>query len=323
MNMLLIVVLGLVGAAVVLFLLGPRERVAPFTAFNDGGIAGDVDAAIAASEARFNDIRDGLHKQIIWRDPEAKTRTALSIVYVHGFSASSSETRPLPDLVAQALDANIFYTRLSGHGRTGDAMAEATANDWLNDTAEAFAVGKRIGEKVLVIATSTGATAAAFGAIEPSMRSDLAGMAFISPNFGVRSAGGEYLTIPWSRRLVPLALGKQRDFSSDNPAYNHGWTTSYPMVSLIPMMALVKHVRALPFEQADVPLMVLHAPDDQVVNPDETRKVYGKWGGPKVWIDVPGTSGASHHVIAGDIVNPEMTEPLAAKMIEWAKGLTR
>lgn len=317
----LLVVVCVIIALVVLFLIGPRDRVAPFTAHDTSALEGDIDAAVAASEARFSDIRDGLQKEIIWRDPVARTRTSLAVVYIHGFSASKVETRPLPDMVAEALDANIFYTRLAGHGRTGDAMAEPTANDWLNDAAEAFAIGRRIGEKVLVIATSTGATAAAFGAVEPSMRQDLAGMAFISPNFGVQSAGGEYLTIPWSRRLVPLVLGRERNFSGDNQAYNHGWTTRYPMVSLIPMIALVQHVRALPFEQTDVPLMVLHAPDDQVVDPERTRKVFDRWGGERVWVDVPGTRPGSHHVVAGDVVNPEMTESLARKMIDWAKAL--
>ncbi|MDD4273595.1 MAG: hypothetical protein PHG14_07705 [Desulfobacter postgatei] len=38
-------------------------------------------------------------------------------VYIHGFSATRKETAPLSDLVAKTLNANLFYTRLSGHGR--------------------------------------------------------------------------------------------------------------------------------------------------------------------------------------------------------------
>jgi alpha-beta hydrolase superfamily lysophospholipase len=321
MKMFLIILAVLVVVIVITFLLGPKERVGPFTAFDPARLGPDVEAALASSEAQFGDIRNGLQKEIIWRDPETRAKTPLAIVYIHGFSAAKSETRPLPDLVAEALNTNVFYTRLAGHGRTGAAMAEATANDWLEDAAEAIEVGRQIGEKVLIIATSTGATTAAFGAIEPSMRRDVAGMVFISPNFGVRASGSEYLTIPWSRHLVPLVLGRERDFTSDNPDYNHGWTTSYPMVSLVPMMALVQHVRTLPFADTDVPVMMLHAPDDQVVNTEESQKVFEKWGGSKVWVDVPGTRGATHHVIAGDIVNPAMTEPLAAKVIEWARDL--
>lgn len=321
MKILLTALIVVIAALAALFLLGPRDRVKPFAAPDASHLDGDIDAILSEAEARFPDIREGLHKEIIWRDASVRSRTSTAIVYIHGFSASKPETRPLPDMVAEALDANIFYTRLTGHGRTGAAMAEARANDWLNDTAEAIEIGRRIGDRVLVMATSTGATAAVFGALDPSLRKDIAGMAFISPNFGVQAAGSEYLTVPWGRHLVQLFLGRERDFTGDNAAYNHGWTTRYPMESLVPMMALVQAARKLPFEQATTPLLVLQAPDDRVVNPLESRKVFNRWSGPKEWIDVGGTRGENHHVIAGDIVNPDMTAPLAAKMVEWARGL--
>ena len=56
--------------------------------------------------------------------------------------------RPLPDKVAAALGANLFYTRLTGHGQDGAAMAEGSVNAWINDYAEAMAIGRAIGGKV-------------------------------------------------------------------------------------------------------------------------------------------------------------------------------
>lgn len=317
----LLTVLIVVAALAALFLLGPRERVRPFAGYDGSALGDDPEAALARSEARFTDIRPGLEKEIIWRDPGAKTRTAWAVVYVHGFSAAKPEVRPLPDLVAEALDANLFYTRLTGHGRTGEAMSEAHANDWLADAAEAIKVGRRIGEKVLVIATSTGATASAFIALQEQESRDVAGLVFISPNFGVRASGSGILALPWARRFVPLLLGRERDFTAGDPVHDHAWTTRYPMVALLPMIALVHHVRALDFGKARIPLMVLHAPDDQTVKPSETRKVFDRWGGPKEWIDVTGTTDEGHHVIAGDIVEPAQTEPLAGRIIDWARQL--
>nr|WP_245497472.1 MULTISPECIES: hypothetical protein [unclassified Mesorhizobium] len=97
------------------------------------------------------DIRDGLEKEIIWANPMIHARTPLSIVYVHGFSASKGEVRPLPDEVADQLDTNLFYTRLTGHGQGGAAMADGSVNAWINDYAEALAIGRAIGDKVIVI----------------------------------------------------------------------------------------------------------------------------------------------------------------------------
>ena len=72
----------------------------------------------------MKDIRPGLQKEIVWANPATKTKTPLAIVYIHGFSASKGEVRPLPDKVASALGANLFFTRLTGHGEDGAAMAE-------------------------------------------------------------------------------------------------------------------------------------------------------------------------------------------------------
>ena len=77
--------------------------------------------------------------------------------------------RPLPDKVAAALGANLFYTRLTGHGQDGAAMAEGSVNAWINDYAEAIAIGRAIGDKVVVIGTSTGASLATWAASQPAL----------------------------------------------------------------------------------------------------------------------------------------------------------
>ena len=60
-----------------------------------------LDAHLAQSEARVGDIRDGCAKRIDWAQGRAKT--PISVVFVHGFSASCGELWPLPDLVAKEL----------------------------------------------------------------------------------------------------------------------------------------------------------------------------------------------------------------------------
>ena len=162
-------VLILIAAIAVLYLVGPRVATDTTVSFDPARIGDDPAAYLAASEARFADIRPGLEKEIVWVSPDRR-RTPLSIVYIHGFSASKGEVRPLPDRVAAALGANLFYTRLAGHGRGGPAMADASVNAWVNDVAEALAIGRAIGERVVVIATSTGGSLAAWAARNPRFR---------------------------------------------------------------------------------------------------------------------------------------------------------
>ena len=171
--------------AIAVFLAGPRNSFGPNTPTPRAMPPQDIAALegwIQASEARYPDIKPGNAKGIVWNSASHE-RTPWAVVYIHGFSASRLETAPVTDLVAKALGANVFYTRLAGHGRAGPAMAEATPQDWMADAIEAVRIGQTLGERVLVISCSTGSTLASWLATSPD-GSHVAAPAFISPNFG-------------------------------------------------------------------------------------------------------------------------------------------
>ena len=143
-------VIALAILAGALWMFGPRVPVDTTVTFDPNSIGDDVDAYLAAENAATPNLREGLGKEVIWAYPASKARTPLAIVYVHGFSASKGEIRPLPDMVAASLGANLFFTRLTGHAQDSAAMGAATVNDWINDYAEAIAIGRRIGDRVIV-----------------------------------------------------------------------------------------------------------------------------------------------------------------------------
>ena len=116
----------------------------------------DLETWLATREAAVGGIRDGCEKQVVWADGPKKT--PLTLVYIHGFSATGAEVRPLPDMVAKALGANLFFTRLTGHGQDGAAMGRARLPDWEVDVEEALAIGQHIGDEIIIMGCSTGCT---------------------------------------------------------------------------------------------------------------------------------------------------------------------
>jgi hypothetical protein len=70
----------------------------------------------------------------------------------------------------ESLGANLYFARLKGHGRSGDAMLEGSVQGWIDDFAEAVAIGRRLGERVVIMATSTGASLATSAAAGPDAR---------------------------------------------------------------------------------------------------------------------------------------------------------
>jgi len=302
------------------FLLGPRaqidEEVVPVS------IPEDVEGYLAAAEAAVPGIRPNERKTVVWRDPETHGRTPLSLVYLHGFSADRHELDPVPAHVAEALGANLFLTRLAGHGRDEAAMATASAGDWLTDMEEAMAVGTRLGERVVLLGTSTGGTLAIWAALQERWTDVLAAVVTVSPNLGPADRDARLLLWPWGAQIARVLLGPERCFEATNEAQARHWTTCYPTKALLPMMALVERVRTLDPAVARAPALVLYSPDDRVVDPRETVRFFEAYGGrPKLLKVVEGVGDPDAHVLAGDILSPETTDAVVRTALEFLTSL--
>ena len=300
-------------------LAGPRARVDGRV--HDVEVPRDVDGWLRAAEDSVPDLRPGDRKEVVWAGARGAV-TDVAVVYLHGFSADRHELDPVPADVARALGANLFYTRLTGHGRDGPAMAGATAHDWLQDTEEAMAVGRRIGRRVVLVGTSTGGTLATWAAAQDRWRPDLLAVILVSPNFGVRDRRARMLLWPWGGLLARILVGDERCFTPANPAQKRHWTTCYPARALLPMMALVEHVRHLDPRRIDTPALVLYSPDDQVVDPGETRRVFALFAATRKRMEVvEGSPEGEHHVLAGDILSPGSTEEVVHRMLDFLSPL--
>lgn len=312
--------LFVVGLAV-LYAFGPRVAVDTTVTFDASSIGADPDAYLAAAEAGFANIRPGQAKEIVWAYPQSRAKTPLAIVYIHGFSASKGEVRPLPDKVAAALGANLFFTRLTGHSQDGAAMATASVNAWVNDFAEAIAVGRAIGERVVVIGTSTGGSLTVWASAQPDLAAKIAGLVLISPNFAVKASGAWLLTMPWGKTIAELVAGEERGFEPANDLQRTFWTTRYPTRATLPMAATVELARSTAVETVKIPALFILSDADQVVDPAATKEIAARWGGPHAMrmVDQPGDP--SSHVLAGDALSPAMTEPMAAEIVAWIEAL--
>lgn len=314
------VMLALAAAVLGLLVLGPYEDVDLSQRFDAAAFNGDPAGFFAQSEAEVPNLRPGAEKRVIWAG-QAGARTQNVVVYIHGFSADAEEIRPVPDLIAKELGANLVFARLKGHGRDGPAMAEPNAGDWMRDTSQALAAAQLLGDRIVVLSTSTGGTLAAAAAVAPDLSDKVAAMIFVSPNFGVNSPLAPMMTWPAARYWVPVVAGPERGFDPLNDAQARHWTTRYPTTAVLPMAALVKTVRDLDFSATRVPALFWISDDDQVVRPDLTRAVAARWGGPATVkaVTLGPDDDPSAHVLAGDIVSPGQTKTAADAMLAWLR----
>jgi esterase/lipase len=281
----------------------------------------DLDAFIASSEQQAHEaipLIPDTRKRVIWRQPGVRTEYA--VVYLHGFSATRQETAPLAELVAEALGANLFETRLEGHGRAEMGLHGVVAEDWIGDAAEALAIGARLGDKVVIIGTSTGGTLALAMTGHESADS-VSHVVLMSPNIQPRNETALWATRPAGRLIARVFVGPVRSWTPHNEQQARYWTTSYPTDAAIEMMRLVDYVDTRLDMQLDADLLVLLSPDDEVVSPDATKAAFRRINAPRKELhEIVDSIGPSSHILAGDILAPDSTERIAATIVGFIRG---
>ena len=245
------------GLAIAAALLGPRNHFGPNVPTPQPApptTPAALEDWLRQREAAYTDIVPGTEKCIIWNST-ARTQTQWAVAYLHGFSASRMETAPLADTVAAALGANLFYARLTGHGRGGAAMREACVQDWLADGIEAVRIARTLGKRVLVISCSTGATLATWLALHPELCTVDAHV-FISPNFKPRNKLSGIFNWPWGLQIALAVQGPIRSWPVTDPQEAAAWSNHYATQALLPLMALVRHVRQSDLSAFQAPVAV-------------------------------------------------------------------
>jgi len=269
-----------------------------------------LDDYLAASEARIDGLREECEKKIVWYENRRQKRD-LAIVYMHGFSASRMETWPLCDRLARFLKANLFYTRLSGHGQDGLAMASATLQDWQTDAMEALAIGRMLGKKIILVGTSTGGTLATWMASRPSAAPLIHSLILLSPNFFPKNPLAAAFLSPPALSLIEHFFGGWRCFTVQNGEHSRYWTIRYPLKAITTMMQLVRLSWQLDLKPATMPVLMMLNPWDRVINVTLAAIRCRAFGSPrKKLVLFRGNRDLGRHVLAGDILSPESTQSL-------------
>jgi alpha-beta hydrolase superfamily lysophospholipase len=211
----------------------------------------------------------------------------------------------VPEQVAVALGANLFETRLAGHGLEQDALVGMSAEQWLEDGSEALAVGKALGERLILMGTSTGATLALSLAQHPQF-SAVEALILLSPNFGPSARGSGLATGPMGPQLIRLMAGEYREWEPSNERQGRYWHTRYPTTAAIELMRLVD-LAVAETAAARVPkAMLIYSPNDQVVSVKRLLRGFERLpAGEKAVHQILSGGGPSNHVLAGDILAPE------------------
>ena len=263
-----------------------------------------IDAFLQAREAAAGSVIDGAHAHVHWHERPG-VRAPVSILYLHGFSASPRELHPVMEDAADALGANVVFMRLHGHGLEGGDMADTSVDAWLTDAELGYQLARVVGDEVVIAATSTGAPLSLQLAARHRNDPVLRGQLLTSPNLGVRNPLAEVLLWPWGAPILRLAI-PSRCGTHTTEEQRRYWTACYDTRGVIAMMDLIASVRRIEPETLDLPTRVFLNPDDPVIDPQAAIAWLERLPDVEItrW-SPPGD--ADGHVLGGDLKSPEGT----------------
>lgn len=229
---------GVIAALLLAYLAGPRPDFSPpEREYRPLDLpAADLDRHIGEAEAAVPGIKPGNTARIVWADSAGRT-TPWAIVYLHGFTASHAEGDPLHRQLAQRYGANLYLSRLAGHGIDDrDAMRGLTPNELLTSARNALAIGEKLGERVVLMGTSSGATYAIWLAATYPDKVD--GLILLSPNIAIADPSAKLLTYPWGWQIAEWTLGGEYRGPTNMPV--EYWSEYYHIDALLALQGLLE-----------------------------------------------------------------------------------
>ena len=321
MRILKIVILSIL-ALFVIYFLGPQppkpvlNDVLPSVASIDA-----LDSYITAMEAPHK-IKPNNQAKIIWAD-SSKAQTEYALVYLHGFSASQMEGDPVHQNIAKQFNCNLYLARLAEHGiDTTEDLMNLTADQYWESAKLAYAIGKQIGKKVILMSTSTGGTLALQLA---SVYPEIAGLILYSPNIEVFNPSAPLLDNPWGLQIGRAVLKSNYvDIKYKDSAYPKYWNSHYRIEGVVALQNLLEATMTeATFKKIHQPTLALYyykdeAHQDNVVKVKAIQKMMQQIATPanlKMEMAIPN---AGNHVIASPIVSNDIVsvEKATAKFMK-------
>lgn len=327
-----LVFLGCVAVVAAVYLAGPRlereevDRVLPVVACED------VEGYVREREAALP-VKPGNESVVVWAD-SAGRRTEWVLLYLHGFSASRYEGYPVTRDFVERFGVNAYLPRLAEHGlEVAEPLLEMTPKRLYDSAKEALVVAHRLGEKVVVMGTSTGGTLALMLAADFPELVDA--LVLYSPNVRIRNPFAPLLSGPWGVQISRAAHGgkyavDEEPAGSETCKY---WYCRYRVEAQVYLQQLLDmRMKAEEFAKVRQPLFLGYYYKDEehqdpTVSVEAALEMFGELGTPEGKKRKAAFPEAGAHVIGCELTSgaveevEEETFRFMEEVVGWSQDL--
>lgn len=275
-----------------------------------------LEEIISIHENAAEPLKGDARARIIWQDEQKKEKTAYSIVYLHGFKGSQAEGYPTHQTIANMLGCNLYLARLSRHGlKRKENFSNLSSKKLLQSAVDACRVGEKIGEKVIVMGTSTGASLALYtAAVESTL--PISTLVLYSPLVHLYGINSLLFENPIGRSFLRLIPGKDYTLGSDpfSPKEEAIWYSSYCLNGALALGETIQKImRPSVFSKVQCPVFAGYyyknaAHHDRVVSTPAIKRMMKRLGTPPSKQMLTNFSGAESHVIANSLLSHAVNE---------------
>lgn len=259
-----------------------------------------LEQEIISSEQAVPNLKADNHARIVWADSTKKEKTPYSFVYIHGFGASWAEGEPVHTHLARRYGANLYLARLEDAGIDNpDAYERLTPESFLAGAKHALAVGKVLGEEVILIGTSAGGLLSVYLAAH---HPDLKGLILYAPCLDIYDSALKIATGPWGEQAVRAVVG-DRMINEYSPERQRYWMSSYSSRGLITLQQTMDAVaRPEVYNRIKMPVFLGYyykneEEQDKTVSVKAMRDMFPQLGTPEELKREVAFPESGHHVI--------------------------
>ena len=215
-----------------------------------------LEAYISRNESNHK-VRPGNEAQIVWAD-SSKKKTEYAVVYLHGFFASQMEGDPVHRDFAKEFGCNLYLARLADHGiDTVDQLINFTADRGWASAKEALAIGKALGDKVIIMGTSSGCTFSLLLAAE--YPDDVNALINMSPNIRINHPLAFVANNHWGLQVARVVRGGKFNISTSDSIREKYWYNKFRLEAVSQLQELLEDkMNNETFEKIKCPSLTLY-----------------------------------------------------------------
>ncbi len=264
----------------VIFLLGPVVHYEkPVLKKQVVGVSlQNLDNFIEQQETDIKDLKPGNESEVVWFEDSLKTKTKYSVLYLHGFSASPYEGKELAISFGKKYGCNVYLPRLEDHGRDDkNTFVNLTPQNYLQSAKDALDIARILGDSVIVISCSTGAT---LGLILAAEGEKIHSHLMYSPNIAIADKSSVLLMYPWGKQVGKLVLGGDYNVLKYSEEQKKYWNETYHINGLTTLQYLLdNYMDKEAFEKITHPVLLAYyykdaKNQDPVVSVDAMLSMY-------------------------------------------------